>query len=178
MLAVGDLANTIIGNMKQADNPFDAHANFGAALKNYLMQNLRLKGVYNGVLTGAPPPPDPNNGEYKWKIAEFNFVADNLRVAAQNGLSGWEEGMVTEFNKILFVGGAEGGIITTTAPANLLVGSVNIDMSSKPDNMNDAIIKVAEGIINALLSASASPTTVAATSTAGGQGTVAWTGVE
>jgi hypothetical protein len=176
MLDANELANAIIGNMKEADNPTDAHANFGATLEKYLNNNLRIIGIYNGVLPDGNA--DPLSGEYKWKITTFPYSASEVQQTATNGFISWVAGLISQFNKMQFIGNDEANTITTITPASFLSSPLNIDFSDKPIRMQDAMQRVAEGIFNCLRSSSVFPISASAKSSANGIGAVTWARIE
>jgi len=167
-----DLGSQIAGAMNQADNPTEAHNNFSAKLQSYINENCEILGTYVGVLPTVPPSPDPLSGPYQWK-AQAVISGSALKSGATGGFSSWTISLAVQLSNTTFQGSDKTNTVTA-APTKLTIATVSIDMSGKPNNMNDAMAQVGAGIVNALKSGIPTPPVSAATSTAGGTGTVSW----
>lgn len=177
MLNAENLANSLKAAVSGSTEAADAHSKFTNALLNYIQANLIVKGTYNGLLPTTPPTPDPKNGNYEWQPTTVTINASSLQAAAAGSFNAWTDAMKAALNLTVVVGVDKVNMITTLAPSSLLVSNFTIDMSSKPDTMEKAYVKLGEGIVNSILSATMNPISVPAQST-GGTGTVVFTGVE
>jgi hypothetical protein len=168
------LGSALKGAMNQANNTQDAHSRFANKLAEYLNQNLKVNGTYQGLMPNGSP--DPSNGTYKWKPIMI-IQPSSLSSGAQQGFNGWVNAITNIIKTFQVVGTSEDSVINTLSPS-LFLTNVTIDFSSKPDNMDTAFAKVGEGIVTSLLSTIMNPISVPAVSTNGGTGSVTFTGVE
>jgi len=173
MLQANELKSQLINKVKGSDTVSKAHNNFADALKNYILQNLEIKGNYTGFMPNGSP--DSKNGSYTWKLVDITINASSLQAGASNGIAGWQTALANALSTGQIIGADKTGTITLTSQALTMVANVNIDMSSKPKNMEDAYNIVASGIINSIKSGLTMPVTVPATSIAGGTGVVTFT---
>jgi|GEM_PF-4741740 len=168
-LSASTLGNLTAGSMNQADNAAEAHTRLCNAIKGHVLDNIELAGTYTGLLPNGSP--DPSNGSYKWEASSFNISAEAVKSGAEGGLSGFANALKAECAKVTFTGSDKNNIITIGS-VTLTINSLSIDMSSKPDNMEEAHQKVAVGIISGLTGAITSPSSISGASTSGGTGTV------
>lgn len=171
MLNGSELANILKNAMNGQDNPTDSHSDFSNSLKDYVMGKAKLQGVYSGIIPGTPPVQDPNNGTYEFDVIAFPISASGLQAGATGGFGSWLNAMSAELSKITF--GGTSGSVTAGSPT-LLTVSASVDMSSKPDNKNDSMEIVGNDLITSVKNGVPTPTTVPATSVAGGVGTITW----
>ncbi|OGU56947.1 MAG: hypothetical protein A2V66_10765 [Ignavibacteria bacterium RBG_13_36_8] len=175
MITAEQLANMLVNGMGEAGVQTIAHTNFTNVLKDYLVPNIEVKGTYQGNIPGSPPTPDPLNGEYIWKVNSWDVsVSALIDGATFEGLVGWKMQLKDEMSKITILGKDIEEKITTTSPMVLSINSLYINFASKPNKMEDAMLKVAEGIVAAIKGALKQPAQVPATSINNGMGTVTW----
>lgn len=173
MLQASDLMNQLISSVRGADSVSKAHSNFASALKNYILQNLEIKGTYTGVMPNGSP--DTKNGSYTWKLTDIIIDTGSLLSGASSGLEGWKAALSQALSTGQVLGSDKTGTITLTSPSLTLVASVNIDFSGKPKTMNDAYNLVSAGIVDSIKAGVMNPITTAATSIVGGTGVVTFT---
>lgn len=155
------------------------HTAVADAIRTYLLENLEALGTYVGVLSGSPPPSDPANGQYDWKVSTMTLTGAQL-VAGSSSFETWVATLETAIKTVTFVGVDTSSTITTTVSALLAdydLSSLTPAAMGQTTSHETAWVTIATHIVDALLVTLPVPEEVAATSTSPGTGVVLWDGL-
>jgi len=168
-LNIQELKNSITGAFGEPDTSEVAQGQFADAVREYILSNAIITGVYTGVMSNGNP--DPLSGSYIWQFESMDGMTSDIG-GNINNLSDWESNLKDALETLTVQADDNGvpPVVELDSTPSITITTFSIGDMSDITTFEGAAGHLAEKIITALYTAVIADSVIA--STAQGDGTV------
>lgn len=170
MISKDAIQNTIISALQNKTDDNDPQGSLANALRDYFQGNLKVEGMYSGVLPVGSP--DPLNGFYVFDTLPMLLTGSALKSAASRGYKGWFTEIMNQLRAIK-INPIKPPITVTVTPISVNLFKLGMPAISNLTQFDEIVSIIADKIVSNLF---VSPNAIAfpAVSSGGGVGTISF----
>lgn len=170
MISKDDIQNIIISALHNKTDDNDPQGSLANALRDYFQGNLKVEGMYSGLLPIGSS--DPLNGLYVFDTLPMLLTGSALKSAASRGYSGWFTEIMNQLRDIK-INPSKPPITVTVTPISVNLFKMDMPEISNLTQFYEIVSIIADKIVANL---SVSPNSIAfpAVSSGGGVGNISF----